>query len=212
MLVAGSMYAAEKIEVLCVGDSITYGGGSSDVETKAYPVQLQKILGDKYKVEKYGIGSCAVLRKARPKTIWTHLDKLKKYSPKIVVCMFGTNDTGGSNWNHEKSYKKDYGDFVDFLEALPSKPKVYLCLTTPMEPETKGLSAKRKGKLNMRKPRLDKFIQDTKELAKEKKTGLIDLNTPMANKTGLVKEGDGVHLSDEGYKKMAELIAAGIMK
>ena len=123
--------------------------------------------------------------------------------------MFGTNDTGGSNWNHEKEFKKDYSDFVDFLTALPSKPKVYLCLTTPMEPETPGLSGKRKGKLNMRKPRLDKLIEYTKEVAKEKKTGVIDLNTPMTGK-GLVKEGDGVHLSDAGYKKMAELVAAGI--
>ena len=200
---AGSLCAADKTELLLVGDSLT---------DAAYGEHVQKALGAKYKVERYGIGSCAVLRKARPKTIWTHLDNLKKFSPKIVVCMFGTNDTGGTNWNHEKSFKKDYSDFIDFLKALPSKPKVYLCLTTPMEPKTKGLSRKRKGKLNMRAPRLATLRIRIKELAKEKETGLIDLNTPMAGKTGFIAEGDGVHMTDAGKKKMAELVSAGIKK
>ena len=69
LLLATPLVAADKINVLCIGDSITFGTGSSDPETKSYPVQLQAQLGDGYTVEKYGVGSCAVIRKGRPVTI-----------------------------------------------------------------------------------------------------------------------------------------------
>ena len=44
----------QKIKVACVGNSITYGTGIEDREHFSYPVQLQKMLGDKYLVGNFG--------------------------------------------------------------------------------------------------------------------------------------------------------------
>jgi sialate O-acetylesterase len=50
------------------------------------------------------------------------------------------------------------------------------------------------------------LIKIIKEIAKEKKVGFIDLNTPLADKPELFFERDGVHMKDAGYKAMAELV------
>jgi hypothetical protein len=59
--------------------------------------------------------------------------------------------------------------------------------------ETPGLSPKRIADLRARKPRLQQLIGVVKAVAKEKLVGLIDLNTPLANRADLFTEADGVH-------------------
>ena len=61
MLLTGSLSVeaarkktVQKIKVACVGNSITYGTGIQDREHFSYPVQLQKMLGDKYLVGNFG--------------------------------------------------------------------------------------------------------------------------------------------------------------
>ena len=61
MLLTGSLSVeaarkktVQKIKVACVGNSITYGTGIEDREHFSYPVQLQKMLGDKYLVGNFG--------------------------------------------------------------------------------------------------------------------------------------------------------------
>lgn len=209
---AGSLAAAEKVRVACVGDSITYGARLEDPKADSYPSQLQLLLGDRYEVANLGVGSCCLLRKGRPNNVWSQLDRIKASRPDIVVVSLGTNDTGGTNWDHAKEFKGDFADFVDMLRALPSKPRVILCATTPMVLETPGLSAKRKSKLKMRLPRLVKFIRDIQALVKAKKTGFIDLYTPLAGRPKLFTEKDGVHPNKAGYRRIAELVHAGLTK
>lgn len=51
---AAGKKTVRKIKVACVGNSITYGTGIKDREHFSYPVQLQKMLGDKYEVGNFG--------------------------------------------------------------------------------------------------------------------------------------------------------------
>ena len=52
-----------KIKVACIGNSVTYGYGLKNPITESYPVQLQKMLGEKYEVKNFGHSGATLLRK-----------------------------------------------------------------------------------------------------------------------------------------------------
>jgi acyl-CoA thioesterase I len=207
-------HVAGKIRVACIGDSTTQGAGAEDKATQSYPAQLQTLLGDRYDVMNYGVGSCTLIRKGQP-NVWRTLNRIQNSNtnPDVVVISLGINDTcGGSRkcWDHKDDFPGDCRDLVDRLRALPSKPRVWLCAPTPMVLETQGIEVKRKKDLQERGPRLQELIGHIREIAKEKNTGFIDLNTPLAGRPELFT--DGVHLNDSGYRAVAELIAAPLKK
>jgi len=84
----------KKIKVACIGDSITYGARLENREKDSYPARLQGLLGERYLVENFGVGSCTLIRKGRP-TVWDQLSKIKAANPDIVVISLGTNVTCG---------------------------------------------------------------------------------------------------------------------
>lgn len=85
--------------ILCIGDSNTYGLGSSDINKFSYPAQLQRILNEKIHDKKFevlnlgvpGINSSQVLNRFRK--------NIKQYKPNMVIVMVGINDP----WNLEES-------------------------------------------------------------------------------------------------------------
>lgn len=201
--------ATGKIRVACIGDSTTQGAGATNRATGSYPAQLQSLLGDRFEVLNFGVGSCTLIRKGQP-NVWSTLKRIEAQSvkPDLIVVSLGINDTcGGSRkcWDHKDDFSGDYRDLVDALRALPSKPRIWMCAPTPMEIETPGIGAERKRDLQERGPRLQELIGHIKEIAKEKNAGFIDLNTPLAGRPGLFT--DGVHLNEDGYRAVAEIIA-----
>ena len=56
-----SASAQSKIKVACVGNSITQGPGRDNPDS--YPLQMQKILGDKYDVKNFGVSGRTLLKK-----------------------------------------------------------------------------------------------------------------------------------------------------
>ena len=60
---------AQRVKVACVGNSVTYGYGLPDRDSTAYPVQLQRMLGDGYEVGNFGKSGATLLRHGhRPDT------------------------------------------------------------------------------------------------------------------------------------------------
>ena len=49
-----------QIKIACAGDSTTYGHGISGWPQNNYPTVLQKLLGESYHVNNYGVSSFAV--------------------------------------------------------------------------------------------------------------------------------------------------------
>lgn len=205
--------ANEKIKVASVGDSITYGARLDDPDSDSYPAQLQKLLGDDYAVENFGVGGCTLIRKGIP-TVWNELPKIKAANPDIIVISLGTNDTCGYGtcgdrkcWEYKDEFESDYRDLIDELSQLPSDPQIFLCAPSPMVLETPGLDAERIAGLKVRKPRLQELIAMVKRVATEKNVQFIDLNEPLDHRPELFTVGDGVHPNKEGYEAIAKLVA-----
>jgi lysophospholipase L1-like esterase len=208
----GWLNKTDKIKVACIGDSITFGARLDDPDKYSYPAQLQALLGENYLVENFGVGSCTLIRKGKP-NVWTQLAKIKESNPEIVIISLGTNDTCGGTracWDHKNDFPGDYRDLIDSLRLIPSKPRIYICAPSPMVLETPGLDSARIADLRERQPRLQELIAIVKNLAIEKKTNFIDLNTPMANKPELFTEKDGVHPNKAGYHFIAELVYSAV--
>ncbi|MGM0376557.1 MAG: GDSL-type esterase/lipase family protein [Bacteroidota bacterium] len=208
----------EKTKVATIGDSITYGARLNNREKHSYPAYLQRLLGENYVVDNFGVGGCTLIRKGTP-NVWNELPKIKKANPDVVIISLGTNDTCGMGtcgdrkcWEHKDEFEGDYCDLIDTLKTMPSKPRIWICAPSPMVLETPGLSTERIDGLSKRKPRLQKLIGMIKKVAEKKNVGFIDLNTPLKHKPELFTEEDGVHPNKEGYREIAKLVYREIKK
>jgi len=179
------------VKVACIGDSITQGSGAEG--GKSYPSQLQEMLGDKWKVGNFGVSGRTLLRKG-DYPYWNeqkYQDALKS-EPDVVIIMLGTNDTKPQNWKHEAEFTSDYTDLVKSFQALPSKPRIYVCRPCPVpEPGNFGINEKN----------LKEWIKRIDKLAKEIDLGLIDMHEALEKKPELLP--DRVHPNTEGAAEMA---------
>jgi len=201
-----------KTRIACVGDSITYGARLQNRAEDSYPARLQRLLGNSAEVTNFGVGGCTLIRKGRP-TVWNQLGRIEQARPDVVIISLGTNDTCGGTrrcWDHHDEFPADCRDLIDTIRAFPSEPRVWICAPTPMVLETPGLSPKRKADLTTRKPRLQQLIAVVRRVAEEKEVGLIDLNTPLADRPELFTISDGVHPNRAGYRVIAERVCKAL--
>jgi len=143
----------EKYNILCVGDSITYGCGASYSE-KSYPKQLQELLGQEFQVYNFG-DSHGTARKRHGEPLDMHAVRthdLHSYWDSdifknalehadiadAVVIMIGTNDAKA--WAHQDlnrtqhlmEFRSDYTELVGLFQNASSQPKVYLMVPPPL--------------------------------------------------------------------------------
>jgi acyl-CoA thioesterase-1 len=120
------------IIVACVGDSITAGAGAP--KGKAYPNQLQDVLGQGWKIENFGRSGATLLKKGdRPYWKMPDFVRAKASRPNIVIIMLGTNDSKPQNWAHGDDFVADYRDLITIFQGLDTKPRIYLCHVPTVE-------------------------------------------------------------------------------
>ncbi len=133
----------EVITVACVGDSITYGTGSTNAAKYSYPARLQELLGDGYEVINCGKPSSYVMsvdspynaKSDTPENWYPNTEeytKLMNCDPDIIIVMLGTNDARSMTDplaidDFVSAYKALIGEF----QALESNPKIYLSSMIP---------------------------------------------------------------------------------
>jgi len=182
--------------VACIGDSVTAGDASAN-----YPLELQTLLGERFDVRNFGVGASALLKKST-RSYWVaqaFIDA-KQFEPDIVIINLGINDTKVENWEYKDDFQNDYVAMIDELVALPSSPRIYLCLPTPLFLEDR---------FGIRKAVLEQeVIPRIREVALLKKLPIIDLQTPLADKPELF--GDFVHPNSQGMQIVATSVAAAI--
>ncbi|MDM5332947.1 GDSL-type esterase/lipase family protein [Ureibacillus composti] len=210
-LTDGERYSAEgngkptslkdiKIKVACVGDSITYGYG--------YPEELQRLLGTAYDVRNFGYSGRTAMSTGDYPYIKEEIYKESlTFSPKIVVIMFGTNDSKVQNWISKEEFKKQYRDLILSYTTLNSSPTVYL--NTPATPYY--IDGKTSGpmKFNIQKEKVSEVVEGVQELGKELGLEVININQVTKNHPEWF-EKDGIHPNPDGAKAIASAVYQGI--
>ena len=180
------------VRVSCIGDSITEGSGAAP--GKAYPSQLQELLGDQWKVTNFGISGRTLLKNGDfPYWKEEKYQFALKSEPDVVIIMLGTNDTKPQNWKHEAEFSADYTELVKSFQALPSKPRNYVCRPCPVpEPGNFGINEKT----------LKEWIKRIDKLAKEMDLGVIDMHAALKRHPEMLP--DRVHPDTAGAGEMAK--------
>lgn len=190
----------DAVRVACIGNSITDGFGIDMASEYGYPAVLQAKLGAGYCVKNYGVSAHTLLRKGDlPYVRRMAWRDARAFMPNVVILKLGTNDSKPENWRFGDDFEADLLAMVDTLQALPSKPKIYLATPIRALKPTWNIS--------------DSLIANAiipviKKVAKKRKCALIDLHTSFDN-SGLMLQ-DGIHPSRKGAARMAELIYEAI--
>lgn len=139
---AKKIASGEKITVVCVGDSITYGYGAKKTDN-SYPSRLQKLLGNGFNVINCGRSSAYVMSpeseynvKASTPELWypatAQYQAAVQSTPDIVIVMLGTNDARSmSGLDAVDDFVSAYKDLVADFRSLPSAPDIYLATMIP---------------------------------------------------------------------------------
>lgn len=219
---------ADAKRVACIGNSITDGMGIDMAGRLGYPAQLQRILGSGYDVKNFGVSARTMLRKGdypyMNEQAWKDAmgfiaaGKNSGDAADIVIIKLGTNDSKEYNWKYGSEFETDMQEMIDSLcpmvpvlnkKGKPTKkmkradsPKIFLC--TPIKPvkDIWGIADER---IN------NGVIPAIRRVAEKNGLKVIDLNTLFPIDGGNM-QGDGIHPTDKGARKMAEIIAEEIKK
>lgn len=193
--------AKAPMRVACVGDSITYGFGIAGRESNSYPAQLQQILGEGWHVENFGHnGAFALRRGKKPYVDQAVYQAALAARPDVVVIKLGTNDTNRDAWrDHHDEFIADYLALIYSFQALPSRPRIYLCRPVP-------LFRDRGKEYDTDEVLVKEIIPRIEAVAKVTKLPLIDLYTIFEGKEKMFP--DGVHPDVNGARIMALTVAA----
>ena len=199
-----------QIKVACVGDSITYGHGVKNWPKNNYPVLLQKLLGDQYHVNSYGVSGRAVQDNSdQPYRALPHYQESVAYEADIIVFMMGSNDTKPENWFGEEAFKNALMDLLDDYTQGEKKPAIYIC-TTPacffMENSEGELTSH-----DLRPAYADTIAEITRQTAEELGYPVIDIHAlTKQNPQWFAK--DGVHPNNDGAAAIAQEVFNALTK
>lgn len=180
-----------RVKVACVGDSITAGAGAEP--GWSYPAQLGRLLGKDWEVLNCGNSGSTLLNEGNKPYIRQkeYADALASH-PDLVIIMLGTNDTKPVNWEKKRGFKKDYQSLIKSFRKLESKPRIYICRPVPVFAG---------GNFGINEPHLEQVLNLVDEIAREEKTGLIDMHKALEKQDALFP--DHVHPNNAGAGLMA---------
>ena len=199
-----------QIKVACVGDSITYGHGVKNWPKNNYPVLLQKLLGDEYHVNSYGVSGRAVQDNSdQPYRALPHYQESVAYEADILVFMMGSNDTKPENWFGEDAFKAALIDLLNDYTQGEKKPAIYIC-TTPacffMEDSEGELTSH-----DLRPAYADIIAEIVLQTAEELGYPVIDIHAlTKQNPQWFAK--DGVHPNNDGAAAIAQEVFNALTK
>ncbi|MGB0144644.1 MAG: GDSL-type esterase/lipase family protein [Akkermansiaceae bacterium] len=183
------------VKLACVGDSITQGVGAK--RGQSWPAQAQKMLGEKWRVENFGLSATTLMNSGnKPYQKTKHFERAITSQADVVVIMLGTNDTKPNNWkNFKADFEKDYRDLIADFQRLDNKPRIFLCLPPYIAKE---------GRWGINNDNTKDQIPVVTKLAKELKLGLVDVYSSLEGHDDLIP--DTVHPNTKGATKIAEAV------
>ncbi|MFP4095501.1 MAG: GDSL-type esterase/lipase family protein [Cyclobacteriaceae bacterium] len=190
------------IKVACVGDSITYGSSIENREENSYPAQLQKLLGDGWEVQNFGVSGATMLKNG-DKPYWKTeaFQQALAFEPDVVIIKLGTNDSKPQNWAYAEAYETDYRAMIQEFRGLESQPEIWICLPVPVYEEHYGITSSVVD---------DEILPMIKRIKRAENVKTINLYKALSKKAEMFP--DGIHPDAAGAKVMAETIAKKIKK
>ena len=193
----GSVWAspqATPVKVACVGDSITAGVGAS-AQSHDYPALLGGLLGPRYQVANFG-ESGATLLKHGDSPYWQRgsYGASAAFAPNVVIVLLGANDSKPQNWAYQNEFATDYAALLDYYAALPTHPRLYVCLPTPVPKANYGIN----------EPVVEAEIPLIRQVAAQKGATVIDVHGEVPDDPADFV--DGVHPNDAGYVLLASAV------
>jgi MYXO-CTERM domain-containing protein len=190
--------ARAQSHVTCVGDSITFGDGTSG-GGNTYPAVLQGLLGAGYSVENDG-HSGATMTKAGDLPYWSTAE----YGTSTtwaggggdVVIQLGTNDSKPKNWANKASFLGDCEAMIDHYRAASASTRVWINL---IPPASSGACCKISG-TTIENEVLPLLVQ----CAADKSASTIDVHAALVPHTSWF--ADGVHPNDQGAALIAQTV------
>ena len=199
------------IRVACVGDSITYGTNSSDPSMQSYPVYLQRMLGYRYYVEKYGAPSHSLIETDTPSFLkHNYFKQSAAMKPDVVIVMLGTNDCRTQKW--EDSAYKNWNDPARKEAFLASGQKLVdayrnakanvqiIFATCPTVPQDEWLNTDWTSRIRRYGNPAICTVAETNNCP------VIDIYTYSTKHPEMFEGGDGLHPQNEQY----EILAKGV--
>lgn len=187
-----------QIKIACVGDSTTYGHGTTSWPNNTYPAALQKLLGDGYHVNNYGVSSqCVQVNGDRSYRDLPHYQESLIYDADIVVFMMGSNDSKPENWVDAETFRADLESLLDTY----GDAEIFLC--TP--PAAFFLEGQTEGETNhsIQPLVMEEIAEIVRQVATDRGYTLIDIHA-LTSLHPEWFEADGVHPSNEGAAGMAQ--------
>ena len=189
----------EALRVACIGNSITHGSGIATQEQRAYPAQLQKLLGSGYHVRNFGVGGRTMLNNGdHPYMKELAWKDAQAFRPDIVVIKLGTIDSKDYNWNaHKGEFESDMQAMIDTLKVRA--PKIFLCTPVKAFRDKWGITDS---------VIVNEVIPAIGRVAKRNDLPVIDLHSVLTNPEEMT--GDMIHPNEKGAAKMAQAVAEAI--
>lgn len=179
------------VRVACVGDSLTAG-------PDRWPVHLARQLGPAWEVRNFGLGESTVLHFGDTPYLTLKFPEVLAYQPDAVVVLLGTNDSKPRHWYYWKDFVKDYARMVRELKALPSRPRIWICLPPPAFPGQWGID----------EDRLREMRPLIRRVARRHGLPVIDLYAPFVGRPE--RFPDQIHPDPEASREMAGIIGRAV--
>lgn len=205
LLVLCSLVAVAQtpVRVACIGNSITYGAGIENRERDAYPVQLQRMLGEGYVVGNFGKSGATLLNKGhRPYIEQKEFQRALTFAGDVVVIHLGINDTDPRDWpNYRDYFVRDYLALIDSFRVANPKARILVARMTPI---TNRHSRFESGTRDWHE-QIQQAIERVAEFAGAQ---LIDFHTPLYPYPFMLP--DAVHPTAEGAGILAQTVCSAI--
>ena len=190
--------------VACVGDSITYGYGISNLSSNSYPAQLARMLlqfDRKWETQNFGVSGATLRRTGNmPYVVQNAYNRALSSEPEVVIIMLGSNDSARATSSQiEQYFISDYLALIDAFAQIPSQPKIFVCNPPPIFGGGYGSN-------NMIRNVIIPLIQ---QLPTYRAVEVIDMYTPLEESGHLFP--DYLHPNAEGAKMIAEIVASVIL-
>lgn len=195
----------EFLNILFVGDSITYGIGAG--EGKSFVYKLEKNLPREISNVEWGIYNEAVIGSDTSDwTAWTDL-KVLAHKPNIVVIMLGTNDCSppSNSTQHVPmaNYERNLRSMINAISAFNNgsdyndgKPVIILMVPPPIDNTKVDETIRDNNNLIL-------YGQTVRNLANEFKIPFVDNYDNLLDQGweyySSKRSGDGIHINDEGH-------------